>query len=144
MVPRMDAATGCRRRHRAMIGKYRAAPQCAGSAANGLRTRESSSSAEKRYCCTNAGPITSSWERPAPGVRWPLVKGNDGVERMTKPLTKTVQPVPDENQSHKGPGSAPDVPVDTTKGHRDDEKQNIREQAAHGNLTQNTSNRRMG
>jgi hypothetical protein len=63
---------------------------------------------------------------------------------MTKPLTKTVQPVPDESQSHKGAGSAPTVPVDTTKGHRDDEKQNIREQAAHGNLIQNTSNRRMG
>lgn len=64
---------------------------------------------------------------------------------MTKPLTKTVQPVPDDNQSHKGPGGAPQVPVDTTKGHRDDEKQkNIREQAAHGNITQNTSNRRMG
>lgn len=63
---------------------------------------------------------------------------------MTKPLTKAVQPVPDENQSHKGGGSAPTVPVDTTKGHRDDEKQNIHEQAAHGNLTQNTSNRRKG
>lgn len=63
---------------------------------------------------------------------------------MTKPLTKTVQPVPDENRSHKGAGSAPTVPVDTTKGHRDDEKQNIREQAAHANLTQNTSHRRMG
>jgi len=34
--------------------------------------------------------------------------------------------------------------LDTTKGHRDDEKHNIREQAAHGNLTQNTSNRRSG
>lgn len=65
-------------------------------------------------------------------------------ELMTKPLTKTVQPVPDDNRSHKGPGSAPQVPVDTTKGHRDDEKQNIREQAAHGNIAQNTSNRRMG
>jgi hypothetical protein len=36
------------------------------------------------------------------------------------------------------------VPLDTTKGHRDDEKHNIREQAAHGNLTQNTSHRRSG
>ena len=63
---------------------------------------------------------------------------------MTKPLTTTPQPVPDENQSHKGVGSVQPVPVDTTRGHRDDEKQNIREQAAHGNLTQNTSNRRMG
>jgi hypothetical protein len=36
------------------------------------------------------------------------------------------------------------VPLDTTKGHRDDEKHNIREQAAHGNLTQNTSNKRSG
>ena len=49
-----------------------------------------------------------------------------------------------DNQSHKGPGSAPDVPLDTTKGHRDDEKNNIREQGDHGNLTQNTSNRRSG
>lgn len=63
---------------------------------------------------------------------------------MTKPLTRAVRPVPDESKCHKGAGSAPTIPVDTTKGHRDDEKQNIREQAAHGNLTQNTSNRRMG
>ena len=49
---------------------------------------------------------------------------------MTKPKTKTIQPVPDDNKSHKGPGSAPSVPLDTTKGHRDDEKHNIREQAA--------------
>ena len=39
-------------------------------------------------------------------------------------LTKTVPPIPEDNQSHKGPGSAPDVPLDTTKGHRDDEKNN--------------------
>ena len=63
---------------------------------------------------------------------------------MTKPVTKTVQPVPEENQSPKGPGSAPSVPLDTTKGHRDDEKQNIREQGDHGNMVQNTSNRRSG
>ena len=63
---------------------------------------------------------------------------------MTKPLTATINTVPDENQSHKGPGSTPRVPLDTTKGHRDDEKHNIREQAAHGNLTQNTSHRRSG
>lgn len=62
---------------------------------------------------------------------------------MTKPLSKTIKPVPEENQSHKGPGSAPSVPVDTTKGHRDDEH-NIREQAQHGNLVQNTSNKRSG
>ena len=63
---------------------------------------------------------------------------------MTTPLTKVIKPVPEENQSHKGPGSAPSEPLDTTKGHRDDEKNNIREQAAHGNLTQNTSHRRSG
>jgi hypothetical protein len=63
---------------------------------------------------------------------------------MTKPSTKNIPPVPEHNQSHKGPGSAPDVALDTTKGHRDDEKHNIREQAAHGNLTQNTSNKRSG
>ena len=63
---------------------------------------------------------------------------------MTKRQPKTIKPVPEDNQSHKGPGSAPDVPADTTKGHRDDEKHNIREQAEHGNLVQNTSNRRSG
>jgi hypothetical protein len=63
---------------------------------------------------------------------------------MTKPQTKTINPVPEDNRSHKGPGSAPSVPVDTTKGHRDDEKHNIREQADHGNLVQNTTNRRSG
>jgi hypothetical protein len=63
---------------------------------------------------------------------------------MTKPVNKPFTPVPEENQSHKGTGSAPGVPLDTTKGHRDDEKQNIREQAEHGNLSQNTSNRRKG
>jgi hypothetical protein len=63
---------------------------------------------------------------------------------VAKRRTKTIKPVPDDNQSHKGTGSAPSVPIDTTKGHRDDEKHNIREQAAHGNLTQNTSSRRSG
>jgi hypothetical protein len=63
---------------------------------------------------------------------------------MTKPSMKTIKAVPDDNQSHKGPGSAPDVPLDTTRGHRDDEKHNIREQAAHGNLVQNTTSRRSG
>jgi len=63
---------------------------------------------------------------------------------MTKPVKKTIKPVPEDAQSHKGAGSAPAVPLDTTKGHRDDEKHNIREQAAHGNLVQNTSNKRSG
>jgi hypothetical protein len=61
---------------------------------------------------------------------------------MTNTTAKTITPVPDGNQSHKGPGSAPAVPLDTTRGHRDDEKRNICEQAAHGNLVQNTSHRR--
>jgi len=59
-------------------------------------------------------------------------------------MTKPLPPIPADNQSHKGPGSAPGVPLDTTKGHRDDEKNNIREQGDHGNMTQNTSNRRSG
>ena len=63
---------------------------------------------------------------------------------MTKPVTKTITPVPDDNQSHKGPGSAPCGPLDTTRGHRDDEKHNIREQGDHGNMVQNTTNRRSG
>jgi len=63
---------------------------------------------------------------------------------MTKPVTKPVQPVPEDNKSHKGPGSAPAVETDTTKGHRNDEKHNIDEQGDHANLKQNTSNRRSG
>lgn len=63
---------------------------------------------------------------------------------MTKTREKTTPPVPEENRSGKGPGSAPDVPLDTTKGHRDDEKQNVREQGESGNLSQNTSHRRKG
>ena len=61
-------------------------------------------------------------------------------------MTKTAKHlnVPEDNKSHKGSGSEPRVPIDTTKGHRDDEKNNIREQADHGNLVQNTSNRRSG
>jgi hypothetical protein len=59
-------------------------------------------------------------------------------------MTKTIQPVPDDNRSYKGRGSEPVVVIDDTRGHRDDEKHNIREQAAHGNLTQNTSHRRSG
>jgi hypothetical protein len=63
---------------------------------------------------------------------------------MTKSQTKTIKPAPEDNQSHKGPGSAPCGPLDTTKGHRDDEKHNIREQGEHGNMVQNTTNRRSG
>lgn len=59
-------------------------------------------------------------------------------------MTKTAPPVPVENCSEKGSGSEPKVIIDTTRGHRDDEKHNINEQAAHGNLKQNTSNRRSG
>ena len=56
-------------------------------------------------------------------------------------MTKPVPPVPEENQSQQGPGSAPSVPLES---HRDDEKNNIRDQAEHGNMTQNASNRRSG
>lgn len=59
-------------------------------------------------------------------------------------MTKNVQPVPDDNRSHTGPGSAPKVALDTTKGHRDDEKHNINEQGDHANMKQNTSSRRSG
>ncbi len=59
-------------------------------------------------------------------------------------MTKHIQSVPDQNHSDKGPANVPKVPLDDTKGHRDDEKHNIREQAAHGNLVQNTSSRRSG
>jgi hypothetical protein len=75
-------------------------------------------------------------------VRPALSRRADRRPRMTK--TKPIQPVPEDNKSHKGPGSEPEVALDTTKGHRDDEKHNIREQGDHGNLVQNTSNRRSG
>jgi len=66
-------------------------------------------------------------------------------EQQRRPrMTKTIQPVPEDNKSHKGPGSEPKIALDTTKGHRDDEKHNIREQGDHGNMVQNTSNRRSG
>lgn len=59
-------------------------------------------------------------------------------------MTKTIPPVPEDNGSDKGPGSEPKVTTDNTKGYRDDEKQNIDEQGDHGNMNQNTSNRRSG
>ncbi len=59
-------------------------------------------------------------------------------------MNKAIPPVPEDNRSDKGPGSVPEVAIDNTKGHRDDEKHNINEQAAHGNLKQNTSHRRSG
>jgi hypothetical protein len=75
----------------------------------------------------------------------PPAGGVDSSPLLTEiMMTKPAPPIPQDNQSHKGPGSAPIVPLDTTKGHRDDEKNNIREQAGHSNLTQNTSNRRSG
>ncbi|CAN5388854.1 hypothetical protein BH10PSE11_BH10PSE11_38320 [soil metagenome] len=59
-------------------------------------------------------------------------------------MTRMIPPVPEHNRSDKGPGSSPKVAIDTTKGHRDDEKHNINEQGDHGNLKQNTSHRRSG
>lgn len=59
-------------------------------------------------------------------------------------MTRTIPSVPEDNCSAKGPGSTPKVAIDTTRGHRDDEKHNIDEQGDHGNMRQNTSNRRSG
>ena len=59
-------------------------------------------------------------------------------------MARYLQPVPKKNCSHAGSGSEPRVSFDTTKGHRNDEKHKIDKQAAHGNLKQNTSNRRSG
>jgi hypothetical protein len=93
----------------------------------------------RRTCFSLRGsvmPLSRGTILPRPALFFSLI-----TETM---MTKPVPPVPQANQSHKGPGSAPSIPLDTTKGHRDDEKNNIREQAEHGNLTQNTSNRRSG
>lgn len=59
-------------------------------------------------------------------------------------MNKTIPPVPEDNRSDKGPRNASQVPLDTTKGHRDDEKNNIDEQGDYANVKQNTSNRRSG
>lgn len=59
-------------------------------------------------------------------------------------MNKAVPHVPGQNCSDKGPGSEPRAVLDNTKSHRCDERHNIDEQAAHGNLKQNTSNRRSG
>ena len=60
---------------------------------------------------------------------------------VTKRQTKGIKSVPDDNQSTRA-RAAPSAafPSDTAKGHRDDEKHNIREQAARTarSLTQNT------
>ena len=64
---------------------------------------------------------------------------------MTKPPARTIQPVPDDNQSHKGPGGASAVPLDTTKGHRDDEKHDIpANRASRGTWCRTRRHRRSG
>lgn len=57
-------------------------------------------------------------------------------------MTKHAPPVPPANRSPKDKGSSSDVVMDTTKGHRDDEKNNIEQQGERANIRQNTSNRR--
>lgn len=53
-------------------------------------------------------------------------------------MTKKPPPVPPANRSPKGPGGAPEVPVDESKhGGR---PENLREQGAQGNISQNTTN----
>ena len=59
-------------------------------------------------------------------------------------MNKSVPQAPPENRNPKDPGQSSDVAVDTTKGHRDDEKNNIDEQGDRANVRQNTSNRRSG
>jgi hypothetical protein len=59
-------------------------------------------------------------------------------------MTKSIPSIPEDNRSAKGAGSDPKMTIDNTRGHRDDEKNNIGEQGDHGNLKQNTSNRRSG
>jgi hypothetical protein len=48
-----------------------------------------------------------------------------------------MPPVPPANRSPKGPGWAPDVPVDTSK---DGVPENLEEQDRQGNIKQNTTN----
>ena len=63
---------------------------------------------------------------------------------MTKPPDQTHQTRSRRQPEPQGPGQRAGRPVDTTKGHRDDEKNNIDEQGDRANVAQNTSNRRSG
>ena len=73
------------------------------------------------------------------GVKYNLANGGPAPEQVTSAIAKRTREITEYRTVE-----APDVPLDTTKGHRDDEKNNIREQGDHGNMTQNTSNRRSG
>jgi len=107
-------------------------------AAAALGLARSSPAGDRRRCGDDA-----AWRAAGPGND--PATARVASSRITETMmTKTTPPIPEDNRSHKGPGSAPSVPLDTTKGHRDDEKHNIREQGDHGNMTQNTSNRRSG
>ncbi len=53
-------------------------------------------------------------------------------------MTKKPPPVPPANRSPKGPGGAAKTPVDDSK-HRA-KPENLREQGAQGNISQNTTN----
>lgn len=59
-------------------------------------------------------------------------------------MTKNIPAVPPENRSPNETEHTAKPVVDTTRGHRDDEKNNIEEQGDRANVRQNTSNRRQG
>ena len=53
-------------------------------------------------------------------------------------MANKVPPVPPENRSKAGPGSAPNVPTDTSKPNAN--LPNLEEQGRYGNINQNTHN----
>lgn len=56
-------------------------------------------------------------------------------------MTQKPPPVPSEQQSHKGPGSADRAPTDNTAhGKAGQEARNLAEQGRQGNTKQNTTN----
>ena len=96
-----------------------------------------------------AVPALNRFLRPA--TMHAAVPGNDPATAGVGPSVDNGDHDDENRTAHpagqpepQGPRQRAHVPLDTTKGHRDDEKNNIREQAEHGNMTQNTSNRRSG
>jgi hypothetical protein len=52
-------------------------------------------------------------------------------------MTDRPPPVPPANRSPKGPGGAPEVDTDTSRGPK---RENLKQQGRQGNIAQNTTN----
>jgi hypothetical protein len=62
----------------------------------------------------------------------------DLLDVKETPMTAKAPPVPRANRSPKGPGGAPETPLDTSHGKSGPD--NLEEQGRQGNIAQNTRN----